>query len=160
MAAGTVGDRPERLFSQGHAMMRRDLEILAKSTLILAMTVGSLEPLFSSTVPKGISMTSVLVGRLLLSVIFSALVLATDFLLLFGGADRRPRLQLLPQTQLVLWIVGMGATMLATGGLRWFEPAPSVAAWALAAILLTFSCQDGFRWLWQEVMSTWQGPSC
>lgn len=134
-------------------MVRHDLEILAKSTLILTMTISPLEPLLSSTVPKGISIVSVLVGRLLLSIIFSAHVLATDFLLLFADTHKRPTRQLLPQTQFMLWVVGMGATILATGGLRWFEPAPSAAAWVLVAILLTFGCQDGFRWLWQEVMS-------
>jgi len=118
-------------------MIRHDLDILLKGTLAVSATVATLQ----LTCPLPIENSlSVITGQIVLAFVFVVYLLSINSLLTTKWCSR-----LLPQTQWVLWFIGIGAILTGTQGWRHFEP--SVGFWIIMAFLLTFFYRDAWRWL-------------
>ena len=127
-------------------MVQRDLKTVAKAALIVSMTAAFIR----FDLPVGQAVTTIIVGRTLLGIVFGAFLFSGDF----SFSEARP-FQLLPQTQLVLWGVGLLAIILATDGLRWLEP--TVNFWIGTAIVLTIGSHAGFLWVWRQLVRKLMG---
>lgn len=133
-------------------MPQRDYQPIVKSGLIVIGTTAWMIDLVSNlTVVPAERYIIVVIGNTLLSIVLCAYVIAIDISRYSTGQA----LQLLPQTQLALWLVGMAAVLLATDGLRWFHP--TVSAWVFVAVALTLVSWGGFIWLWQQLATGRKG---
>ncbi|NOX61574.1 MAG: hypothetical protein GXP42_06460 [Chloroflexi bacterium] len=121
-------------------MFRRDLETFLKSVFVVLGT----GILFLTLDPDLIARVQIspvqLLGQTLLIIVFMTYFLSVETL--FSSIWRH---QLLPQTRLALWILGMMAIFLGTEG--WRRSEPTVGYWLLTAALLTWLSRDGWRWL-------------
>ncbi len=121
---------------------REDLKTVIKAALLVAFTATFMR----FDLPAGQAALTILIGRTLLCIVFGTHLLSSEMSL----SEMRPS-QLLPQTQLLLWGVGLLAIMLATDMLRWFEPTRNF--WIGMALVLTFGSRAGFLWLWRRMTS-------
>jgi hypothetical protein len=94
--------------------------------------------------PPGQSVVAIWAGRLLLDVVFGAAIVS----IAVSSPGPQP-LRLLPQTQLLLWGVGLVAIVLATDGLHWLEPTRNF--WIGVFVMLTIGFHKGFVWLWRQL---------
>jgi len=94
--------------------------------------------------PPSRSAVAIWAGRLLIGVVFGAAIISSA--LLFPEARPMP---LLPQTQLLLWGVGLLAIVLATDGLQWLEPTRNF--WIGVFVMLTIGFRAGLLWLGRQL---------
>lgn len=121
-------------------MFRRDLETCLKSAftvfgtgvLMLSMNPGLLER-------ASLSLPAIL-GQF--TVIFAFMTFFLSVERLFSSDWRY---QLLPQTQLALWLLGVGGVIVATEGWRRLDPTPTY--WIFPVGMLTWLSRGGWRWL-------------
>lgn len=131
--------------SEKKDMFQRDFQTVAKSSLLVVVTAISINYLVS-TLPADRSLV-ILVGHTVLLTVLGAFIVSIDF----ARYNEKRALGLLPQTQLALWLAGIVAVMLATDGVRWFDP--NVVAWIFVVITLTLASRGGFVWLWHQLVA-------
>jgi hypothetical protein len=131
-----IGMSPAPLF-------QRDLKTVVKATIMVLVIAGFM----SFDLPHDQTrVVMILTGRVLLGIIIGSVAFSID-----PSFSEMRSPQLLPQTQLALWVVGLVAIVLATGGLQWLEPTAN--AWILTVIFMTFAFRAGFLWVWRRVTS-------
>lgn len=119
---------------------------ILQATIFTIMVVATI----SFDLPVGEAATTILIGRTILMIVFGAVAFSTEV----SFSETRP-LRLLPQTQLILWGIGLLAIWLSTNGWRWLEP--TLGAWIFMIILLTSMLHKGLVWLWQQLTTKLDG---
>jgi hypothetical protein len=123
------------------ALLRRDLWIVLNAAVIVVMTAAWT----SFDFPPGQSVVAIWAGRLLINVVLGAAIVS----IAVSSPGPQP-IRLLPQTQLLLWGLGLVAIIPATDGLHWLEPTRNF--WIGMVVMLTIGFRVGLLWLGRQVV--------